>query len=423
MTNSTKDADVLDFINSLPDSKPNTPKPTNTANKSAENKEDILDFLDELAEHEKKQKKLSPKTAKKVESEEEPTTGTTTDKSDTTNEEIEQQQQKSKDEQEGEELELPNPISSITSWWNSEGSNKVNSIWDKIASNAEKISEQTYHFANETTNQLNKNTKNLNGEELTSKLNNLFINISSQIKEGLLEKNDEILNILIISDLYNLKYLNLLVYNNFNLVMKQVEGSIRVNVNEFSHHHSDDGDSDGNGNVADEVKLNMFYGKLIDGEKLCLANLESGIKNYKSLESKQEEQSQPLEEEEISQSNIFISIQPVTTRLDEKETTEEEDGKDNRIIIETNNNNSFSFIIILKDLTNNITILTKTQPMPLRWAQWLDGEKLKFGEEEQEEDLSESIDPKEWVKDWIRQSLNLSIGILAQEYVIKRMGV
>ncbi|KAL6450499.1 MTC1 Maintenance of telomere capping protein 1 [Candida maltosa Xu316] len=345
MTNSTKDADVLDFINSLPDSKPNTPKPTNTANKSAENKEDILDFLDELAEHEKKQKKLSPKTAKKVESEEEPTTGTTTDKSDTTNEEIEQQQQKSKDEQEGEELELPNPISSITSWWNSEGSNKVNSIWDKIASNAEKISEQTYHFANETTNQLNKNTKNLNGEELTSKLNNLFINISSQIKEGLLEKNDEILNILIISDLYNLKYLNLLVYNNFNLVMKQVEGSIRVNVNEFSHHHSDDA---------------------------------------------------------------------VTTRLDEKETTEEEDGKDNRIIIETNNNNSFSFIIILKDLTNNITILTKTQPMPLRWAQWLDGEKLKFGE---------SIDPKEWVKDWIRQSLNLSIGILAQEYVIKRMGV
>ena len=74
----------------------------------------------------------------------------------------------------------------------------------------------------------------------------------------------------------------------------------------------------------------------------------------------------------------------------------------------------------MKDISNDITIITKSQPMPLRWAQWLDGEKLKSLEASDEE---ESVDPKEWVKDWIKQSLNLSIGVLAQEYVIKRMGV
>ena len=53
MTKPTKDNndDVLDFINSLPDSKPGTPKPSKTSgsntgggNDSTENKEDLLDF-------------------------------------------------------------------------------------------------------------------------------------------------------------------------------------------------------------------------------------------------------------------------------------------------------------------------------------------------------------------------------------------
>ena len=57
----TKDDDVLDFINSLPDSKPSTPKPTNNqkaTNSSGDNKEDLFEFLDELEEHEKKRSKI-----------------------------------------------------------------------------------------------------------------------------------------------------------------------------------------------------------------------------------------------------------------------------------------------------------------------------------------------------------------------------
>ena len=172
---------------------------------------------------------------------------------------------------------MPNPISSITSWWNLEGSTKVNSLWKNITTNAEKISEQTYKLANETTNQLNTKSKNINSEEITNTLNNLFLNISNQIKQGLIEENDEVLNILIVCDLFNLKYLKFLVYNNFSLVMRQVEGSIRTSVNELSNHHDDEKKGE-----EDKVQLNMFYGKLIDGEKLCLANLENGIKDYKN---------------------------------------------------------------------------------------------------------------------------------------------
>lgn len=46
--------DVLDFLNSLPDSKSGTPKPQSSEGDKQENKEDFLEFLDELAAHEKK---------------------------------------------------------------------------------------------------------------------------------------------------------------------------------------------------------------------------------------------------------------------------------------------------------------------------------------------------------------------------------
>lgn len=127
----------------------------------------------------------------------------------------------------------------------------MSNLWGTITSNAEKLSEQTYQLASSTTNQLNERSKHLDTEQIGSRLNNLFINISQQIKQGLIEDADEVLNILIVSDLYNFTYLHKLVLNNFNLAMNQVEGDINVNVHEFNHHDEKGGD---------EVKLNLFYG-------------------------------------------------------------------------------------------------------------------------------------------------------------------
>ena len=36
---------------------------------------------------------------------------------------------------------------------------------------------------------------------------------------------------------------------------------------------------------------------------------------------------------------------------------------------------------------------------------------------------SGGVDPREWVSEWIEEILSLSIGVVAQRYVAKRMGV
>ncbi|KGU04101.1 hypothetical protein MEY_05225 [Candida albicans 19F] len=364
MTKPTKDNndDVLDFINSLPDSKPGTPKPSKTSgsntgggNDSTENKEDLLDFLDELEQHEKTKKtkkpsKLAPKTASKPTSsdaDDEPTTGTTTDKSDTTNEDIEPQQPQEKTNEESDNQDIPNPISSITSWWNSEGSNKVNSLWGKITDNAEKLSEQTYQLANDATNQLNTRARNLDTDQITGQLNNLFHNVSNTLKQGLIEEADEILNVSIINEInYDAINVNILVLDNFLKVVNQVEGRIHVRLNEF------------NQGQEEQIKKN------------------------------QEDQVEHHQE----QSNIVI-------------TCNANQDEENKLVY---------FEITLKDITNGITITNKSQSLPLQWWKWIQGEKLEF---------DESIDPKEWVKTWVKNGLDLSVGISVQQYIINRMGV
>ncbi|KAI5959941.1 uncharacterized protein KGF55_005173 [Candida pseudojiufengensis] len=435
----SKSDDVLEFLESLPDSKTNPSKTSSstkpsTSTNTTKNDKEVFDFLDEIAEHEQKKpkKKFEPKkksddsdstittksenTKEQVEVEDDdeendPTTGTSS--SDTTDDQAQQHSPREKEDS------LENPIASLSSWWSKEGNQKVSNLWGTITSNAEKISEQTYQLASNTTNQINEKSKNLDTDQISNKLNNIFLNISSQLKQGLIDDADEILNLLIVSDLYNINYLNDLILNNFKLTMNQVEGNININVNELNHHHN---------NLQEEsnlINLNMFYGKLIDGEKLAFANLENSIKEYKKIEiNKEKENNNQQQQQDIVKSNIFITIQPITTK-NESTTTQEENQPDQnqqQTIIESNNNSSFSFTLILKDITNDITILTRTQPFPIRWSNWLENNNshLNLQNEDFEE---ENVDPKNWVKDWIKQGLNLGFGILAQEYVIKRMGV
>lgn len=453
-TNDTDD--VLDFINSLPDSKSGTPKPKETSNNDVNDKdEDFLEFLDELAAHEKskpstpkpnskfepkKKGELSEKESKSLlkEEKESPAKKELAESSDNVKEgESEQKKEITTGDADLNKTEEIDPIGSISTWWNNEGSNKVSSFWGSITSNAQSISEQTYHLASTTSNQISQQRQKLieNSDHeqiinISSKLNSMLLNMSQQITQGLMSDTDELLNILLIYDLYNINYLDRLCYDKFNQVMNQVEGGINVSVNNFNHKDELN---------KDRVDLNLFYGKIIDGEKLCLANLESSVKDYlkitklseeedkKSSEPDQNKKSEDKDEKEIkdskdeidkiNKSNIFISIQPITSRSNQDETNPIDNEEDlGPILIESNNSDSFSFTIILKDITNNITIITKTQPFPLKWAKWLSGE---LSQEFKEFD---DIDPSEWVKNWIKDGLSLSFGVLAQEYVIKRMG-
>lgn len=437
--------DVLDFINSLPDSKSGTPKPTTASSKDdkQENKEEFLDFLDELAAHEKA-KPATPKQKSKASFEPKKVDSTKTSPEALKSvDELEQEDGAAVDAAaaaagtsgEGADNEI-DPIGSISNWWSKEGSTKVSSFWGSIASNAQQISDQTYQLASNTSNQLSQQRQKIlkenkfNPEQITQldylgdKLNSVLSTMSQQITQGLIGPDDELLNILLIHDLDNVNYLDKECSNKFNKVMNQVEGGIRITVNNFNHKQ---------GEISDDVEnLNLFYGKIIDGEKLCFANLESCIKDYSTynlVEIKKEvedvegkegaetedgaeqDTSVTSAESSINKSNIFISIQAITSKTNTEEKVESEG--DGPILIESNNHDSFSFTLILKDITNNITIITKTQPFPLVWAQWLNGEGKV---------ADENINPSEWVKDWIKDGLSLSFGVLAQQYVIKRMG-
>lgn len=393
---SNDNQDVLEFINSLPDSKGNTPKPEGK-------EEDLFDFLDELAAHEKKPK-LAPK--KKTEKESEPQNPV--QKPVKTDEKTEQTQEPEKSAT--AELEI-DPINSITNWWNKEGSNAVSSLWGSITTNATTLSETTYKIASETTNQLNSKRQEFLKEQeenggknlqqisnLTNKLNTILTNLTDQI--GTINQEDELINLIIVNDLNNVNYLNDIISKNFNKVMGQVEGGIKININNYNHHQGQ----------TEEIDLNMFQGKLIDGEKLCIANLDNSIKNFsKAMEFEHKEQTELNEKLKlINKSNVFISIQPINVTGN--------NTSENEIIIDQNNTDSFCFLIVLNDVTNKIIINTKTQSFPILWADWLQGKQL-----EQFKDY-EDIDPKQWVKDWIKDGLNVSVGVIAQQYVIKRMG-
>lgn len=448
-TNDTDD--VLDFINSLPDSKSGTPKPKETSNNDVNDKdEDFLEFLDELAAHEKskpstpkpnsrfepkKKGESSEKESKPPQKEEKefPAKKEVTENSDKVEGESEPKKETVTSSEGLNKTEEIDPIGSISTWWNNEGSNKVSSFWGSITSNAQSISEQTYQLASTTSNQISQQRQKLieNSDHeqiinISSKLNSMLLNMSQQITQGLMSDTDELLNILLIYDLYNINYLDRLCYDKFNQIMNQVEGGINVSVNNFNHKDELN---------KDRVDLNLFYGKIIDGEKLCLANLESSVKDYLKITKLSEEETKTSSEsgqkentddnlqeskdeiDKINKSNIFISIQPITSRSNQDEAKSTDNEEDlGPILIESNNSDSFSFTIILKDITNNITIITKTQPFPLKWAKWLSGELS------QEFNEFDDIDPSEWVKNWIKDGLSLSFGVLAQEYVIKRMG-
>lgn len=446
--------DVLDFINSLPDS--STTPSTNSGRKSESNDE-FKDFLDELSAHEKAVKgpvrgKLEPKkrddlkegrriasgkvpsaTSRRIVSSTnlaDPTTPKAVSSSPAQSATgspapvARQSAQSVANEAASEESEAAiDPIGSLSLWWTTEGSSKVLSLWGSLASNATQLGESTFQLASNTSQQLSHQRHKFLAENpaleaeqithLTGKLNSILSTVSQQIKDGLIDKEDELLNIFLVYDWENITDLDNLCARKFDTVMDQIEGGVRVTVNNFNHKHEQADQPDG----TQHYDLGMFHGKAIDGEKLCFANLESSIKDYLKITAEEKSEDN---KDEIVTSNIFIAIQPICTGLQSTES----DVKSNPVFIEANNASSFAFTMILKDITNNITIVSKSQPFPLRWARWLAGSHddvdAVFAGDDGE---APGVDPSGWVNVWIKNGLELSFAVLAQEYITNRMGI
>lgn len=129
----------------------------------------------------------------------------------------------------------------------------------------------------------------------------------------------------------------------------------------------------------------------------------------------------------VRSSDIFLAIQPVryTPEADlfassaevaagekkEKDAADKED--DAEVIV---------FAVYLHDPIHSLAFRSLSQPFPARWAAWLDGE---GGLPESITDIIHAggVDPRDWIAEWMEETLSLAVGIVAQQYVAKRMGV
>ncbi|CEP64982.1 DUF5427 domain-containing protein MTC1 LALA0_S15e01794g [Lachancea lanzarotensis] len=451
--NSTEADDVLDFLDSLPERKKkdasSTKKETKTKSQDPKNDTEILDFLDELEQsnlglkREKpagkeeatlaKNKSSGPETiqsnnstSEDVKNDTEPRTTTQRSPAEavTTQAENDEIESETKANETIEE-ELHDPITSISNWWSSSGSATVNSFFSKTA-------EQATHLKDRLAHEQQGISSRLQTTSLASKINSATIStLARNLSRIVVGETDEVLRIHLVHSLINYPLLSYHVEQQFDSVLSsQVQGGVRIFVDEWDHpSESQESTQDG------KRHLNMFVGKVADGEKLAFANLNHAIKLFNKAKeelAKQRTETEDVEDEptqEQSISDVFISILPIA--VPQKAKAPEISTTD------PTSPGNFAFTIVLKDIRNDFTSITRSQGFPQRWAEWLEGTselkskqdaiqdretKKDVGERPESAEITEDVDASEWVKEWVEDGLSLSFGIVAQNYVIDRMG-
>jgi Family of unknown function (DUF5427) len=174
---------------------------------------------------------------------------------------------------------------------------------------------------------------------------------------------------------------------------------------------------------------------LVEGTKLARANAESFAHEFYASRGGIEEATKQAgelhsESNPVRSSDIFLAIQAVafegdsalfqaaSTPVDEKSAMVEEEESDALIC----------FALYLHDPVHNIEFQTMTQAIPQKWTNWLDAENSPKGDMQYPEEIAEivmdgGIDPREWVSEWVEEAIGLGVGVIAQRYVAKRMGV
>lgn len=398
---STDADDVFEFLESLP--KNGDPKESKVAEGKNKNDSDIMDFLDEL---EKSNLSLNKKGEAKQEKAPVVEKASEVEKAPEVEKAQEEIPQVEAPEEKAHEVEATNredtplhdPITSISNWWSSSGSATVSSFWNKTTEQASNIKTKLAQ------DQL----------ELTSKINAATITeLARNLQKIVAGETDEVLRIHLVHDLVNFPHLRYNVEQKFDQVLSsQVQGGIRIFVDQWGHPNKSEIDED----PAGQRRLNLFNGKITDGEKLAFANLDNAIKLFDQAHQeilKQQKDAQDQEESSSTDANIsdvFISILPIGVPQDSKST------KGDIVTTDSRHQGNFSFTVILKDITNDISTITRSQGFPMKWVSWLEKPTEQTDSEE------EVVDPSDWVKEWVEDGLSLSLGVAAQNYVIERMG-
>lgn len=266
-------------------------------------------------------------------------------------------------------------------------------------------------------------------------------------------------------DLVGYPSLDPIIYGVFSRVMAQVEGgdlmvvqrghenTIKSPSNEksgfFSGGHSTAGWRDGPWwrDVGSPRDLGLIKG-LTEGTKLCRASAEAYSTEYFAasggIEGARERAIQPVSETNpVRSSDLFLSVQAIVTDEDKElfagAASSEKEKESSAVAEEGSNDAQVCFAVFILDPVHEIQFSAVSQAVPARWVRWLDaatpltpassndgsgrGDVENVPEEIRDIVESGGVDPREWVAEWVEEVLTLSVGVVAQRYVARRMGV
>ncbi|KAK3309374.1 maintenance of telomere capping protein 1 [Chaetomium strumarium] len=301
------------------------------------------------------------------------------------------------------------------------------------------------------------------GDELRHRALPTFTNILHTLAPPI--SSHERLLIHISHDLVGYPSLDPLIYSVFSRVMAQVEGGDLMVVQRGHEQTQTQQKRTGTASgwrdgpwwrQADDVPrdLGTVHG-LVEGTKLCRANAEGYAADFFAAHggveaAKRRAHEIVSEANPVRSSDLFLSVQAINVPAEKEKdrvlfagsTAEEKEkaaGKEDDDDDDDDDEDEVCFAVFILDPVHEIQYATVSQRVPARWIRWLDtpatpltpasGDEefqAEFGrvpEEIREIIESGGVDPREWVAEWVEEALGLAVGVVAQRYVARRMGV
>lgn len=184
----------------------------------------------------------------------------------------------------------------------------------------------------------------------------------------------------------------------------------------------------------------------VEASKLARAGAESYANEYFSsrggIEEAAKQATEVLSESNpVRSSDIFLAIQAVSQSVSKdlfQAGASGEKASESGAVEPEEPEEEIAFALYLHDPIHGIAFHTISQAVPKKWIDWLDAS-VPAPENSDSEDAqvpravvpeaiaeiieSGGVDPREWVAEWIEETLSLATGVVAQRYVARRMGV
>jgi hypothetical protein len=282
------------------------------------------------------------------------------------------------------------------------------------------------------------------GGDLRSRALPTFTNIINTIAPPI--SQHERLQIHITHDLVGYPSLDPTIYSIFSRVMSQVEGGDLLVIqrgSESGHRRASDvgfrggssGWNDGPWWRDGGIKRNLgIVQGLKEGTKLVRISAESYSNEFFAARGGLEEAAKQAthnlsETNPVRSSDIFLAIQAIEYEMDEELFQGPPEEKSEGGLQETKDNDEvIVFAVYLHDPIHGISFRAVSQAFPKKWIQWMDAENVSGPDNQLPEEIVEiiqsgGVDPREWVSEWLEEIISLTVGVVAQRYVARRMGV